>query len=112
METWKEIICLKSYGTHSPKLADEIATLARRRHDKHYSTRSDNAFNELNRNDIHYSIQSDNAFNKLNRKVHLGNIKRLSAHVHLPTQQLQHSCHATSGKWGRPHTVTGRCDTR
>ena len=30
METWKEIICSKSYGTHSQKLADESATLARR----------------------------------------------------------------------------------
>jgi len=29
METWREMIYLKSYGTHSQKLADEIATLAR-----------------------------------------------------------------------------------
>ena len=30
METWREMICSKSYFTHSQKLADEIATLARR----------------------------------------------------------------------------------
>ena len=30
MEIWKEIICSKSYGTHSQKLPDEIVTLARR----------------------------------------------------------------------------------
>jgi len=30
METWREMICSKSYGTNSQKLADEIATLARR----------------------------------------------------------------------------------
>jgi len=30
METWKEMICSKSYGTHSQKPADEITTLARR----------------------------------------------------------------------------------
>jgi len=29
MESWKELIYLKSYGTHSQKLADEMATLAR-----------------------------------------------------------------------------------
>jgi len=29
METWKEMICSKSYGTHSQKLADEIAILAK-----------------------------------------------------------------------------------
>jgi len=28
--TYKEMICSKSYGTHSQMLADEIATLARR----------------------------------------------------------------------------------
>jgi len=28
METWKEIICSKSYGAHSHKLADKIAKLA------------------------------------------------------------------------------------
>jgi len=30
MDTWKEMICLKSYGTHSKMLTDEIATLAKR----------------------------------------------------------------------------------
>jgi len=30
MDTWIEMICSKSYGTHSNMLADEIATLARR----------------------------------------------------------------------------------
>jgi len=30
METWRDMICSKSYSTHSQKLADEIATLARR----------------------------------------------------------------------------------
>ena len=30
IETWRDMICLKLYGTHSQKLADEIATLARR----------------------------------------------------------------------------------
>jgi len=30
METWREMICSKSYGTHSQTLANEIATLARR----------------------------------------------------------------------------------
>jgi len=30
MDTWREIMCSKSYGTHSNMLADEIATLARR----------------------------------------------------------------------------------
>ena len=29
MGTWREMICPKSYGTHSQNLADEIATLAR-----------------------------------------------------------------------------------
>jgi len=29
METWTEMICSKSYGTQSKKLADEIFTLAR-----------------------------------------------------------------------------------
>jgi len=29
METWREMIYSKSYGTHSQMLADEIATLAR-----------------------------------------------------------------------------------
>ena len=35
----------------------------------------------------------------------------MSPHVHIPTQQLQHTHHAESWKWG-PHTVTGGCDTR
>jgi len=30
MHTWREMICSKSYGTHSKMLADEIATLAKR----------------------------------------------------------------------------------
>jgi len=30
MDTWGEMICSKSYGTHSKMLADEIATLAKR----------------------------------------------------------------------------------
>jgi len=30
MDTWREMICSKSYGTHSKMLADEIATLAKR----------------------------------------------------------------------------------
>jgi len=30
MDTWEEMICSKSYGTHSKMLADEIATLAKR----------------------------------------------------------------------------------
>jgi len=30
MDTWREMICLKSYGTHFRILADEIATLTRR----------------------------------------------------------------------------------
>ena len=30
MESWREMICSKSYGTHSKMLADEIATLAKR----------------------------------------------------------------------------------
>jgi len=30
MDTWKEMICSKSYGTHPKMLADEIATLAKR----------------------------------------------------------------------------------
>ena len=30
METWRDMICSKSNGTHSQKLADEIVTLARR----------------------------------------------------------------------------------
>jgi len=30
MDTWRELICSKSYGTHSKMLADEIATLAKR----------------------------------------------------------------------------------
>jgi len=30
MDTWRLMICSKSYSTHSQKLADEIATLARR----------------------------------------------------------------------------------
>ena len=29
MDTWREMICSKSYGTHSKMLADEIATLAK-----------------------------------------------------------------------------------
>ena len=29
MDTWREMICSKSYGTHSQMLADEIATLAK-----------------------------------------------------------------------------------
>jgi len=37
METWKEMICLKSYGTHSLKLADEIDQASR---DRHHSTQS------------------------------------------------------------------------
>ena len=37
--------------------------------------------------------------------------KTVSSHVHIPTQQLHHTHHAISGKWG-PHTVTGGCDTR
>jgi len=57
-------------------------------------------------------VDANNAFNKLNRKVSLEDIKRLCPpHVHIPTQQLQHTCHALSGKW-EPHTVTGACDTR
>jgi len=54
-------------------------------------------------------VDADNAFNKLNRKVSLE--KTVCLHVHMPTQQLQHTHHAISGKWG-PHTVTGGCDTR
>ena len=30
MDTWREMICSKSYGTHSKMLADEIVTLAKR----------------------------------------------------------------------------------
>jgi len=30
MEAWREMICSKSYGTHSQKLTNEISTLARR----------------------------------------------------------------------------------
>jgi len=30
MDTWREMICSKSYGTHSKMLADKITTLARR----------------------------------------------------------------------------------
>jgi len=30
MDTWREMICSKSYGTHSKMLADEIAILAKR----------------------------------------------------------------------------------
>jgi len=29
MDTWREMICSKSYGTHLKMLADEVATLAR-----------------------------------------------------------------------------------
>ena len=29
MDTWREMICSKSYGTHSKMIADEIATLAK-----------------------------------------------------------------------------------
>jgi len=39
MDTWREMICSKSHGTHSKMLADEIATLAKRPHDGHHSTR-------------------------------------------------------------------------
>ena len=56
-------------------------------------------------------VDADNAFNKLNRKVSLKNIKRLSPHVHIHTQQLQRTHRPISGK-RRPHTVTGGCDTR
>jgi len=54
-------------------------------------------------------VDAHNAFNKRNRKVDLENIKRLCPPMwHAKgTQQLQHSYHAISGKWG-PHTVTGR----
>jgi len=44
-------------------------------------------------------VDADNAFNILNRKVSLENIRRLTTHAHLPTQQLQHSRRAISGKW-------------
>jgi len=37
--------------------------------------------------------------------------KTASPHVHIPTQQLQHTHYAISWKW-EPHTVTGGCDTR
>jgi len=55
-------------------------------------------------------VDVDNAFNKLNRKVSLEYIKRLCRpHVHIPTQQLQHTRHALSRKWW-PYTVTRGCD--
>ena len=56
-------------------------------------------------------VDADNVFNKLNRKVSIENIKTVSPNVHIPTQQLQHTRRALSGKW-EPHTVTGGYDTR
>jgi len=39
-------------------------------------------------------VDAENAFNKLNRKVSLENIiKGMSAPIHIPTQQVQYSCH-------------------
>jgi len=35
--------------------------------------------------------------------------KTVSPHVHIPTQQLQHTHHAISENWG-PHTIIGGCD--
>ena len=179
MDTWREMICSKSYGTHSQMLADEIATLAKCLatdaipHDYISTllacrlvplTKKDNGIRpvgvgeclgwiigktiigqlkeditdavgtlqtcaglesgieaathavgksyEEDNSECLLLVDTDNAFNKLNRKVSLGNIKRLCPpHIHIPTQQLQHTRHALSGKrW--PHAVTGGCDAR
>jgi len=62
-------------------------------------------------------VDADNhAFNKLNRKVSLENIKRkdCAPHVHIPTQQLQHTRHALVYLENGDHilTVTGGCNAR
>jgi len=48
-------------------------------------------------------VDAGNAFNKLNRKVSVETSKNCVPYVHIPTQHLQHTHHATSEKMGTTH---------
>jgi len=98
-------------GKHHPRsgnTADMCRTGIRHRSSKIHAVRK--TFEEDN-SECLLLVDADNVFNKLNRKVSIENIKTVSPNVHIPTQQLQHTRRALSGKW-EPHTVTGGYDTR